>query len=60
MKELKELILFDTQVTDAGLVHLEGMKGLKTLDLNKTKITDAGLKNIQQALPTCRIPKFAD
>ena len=32
-----------TEVTDAGLVHLKGLKNLQTLFLNSTKITDAGL-----------------
>jgi predicted negative regulator of RcsB-dependent stress response len=38
--------LNDTDVTDAGLVHLSGLKGLKHLSLNKTQVTDAGLQHL--------------
>jgi hypothetical protein len=34
------------QVTDAGLMHLRGMKGLQQLYLDDTQITDAGLANL--------------
>src|SRR5262245_19804189 len=40
------LDLFDTQLTDAGLKELAGLKTLHTLDLGVTKVTDAGLKEL--------------
>ena len=39
--------LQDRQVTDAGLVHLEGMTRLKRLNLYGTKITDSGLAHLE-------------
>jgi RNA polymerase sigma factor (sigma-70 family) len=48
LKNLTTLDLFDTRVTDAGLVHLaEWMPYLQWLDLNDTKITDAGLRHLK-------------
>ena len=35
-----------TQVTDAGLKELAGLKSLQALDLGDTKVTDAGLKEL--------------
>jgi RNA polymerase sigma factor (sigma-70 family) len=48
LRNLTTLDLFDTRVTDAGLVHLaEWMPLLQSLDLNGTKITDAGLLHLK-------------
>ena len=45
---LTTLDLFDTRVTDAGLVHLaEWMPFLQWVDLNDTKVTDAGLQHLK-------------
>jgi len=42
------LVLLDaTQITDTGLVHLEGMTGLSYLNLSGTRITDAGLTHLK-------------
>ena len=35
-----------TEVTDAGLKELAGLKSLQTLDLYHTEVTDAGLKEL--------------
>jgi hypothetical protein len=35
-----------TEVTDAGLKHLAGLKNLSSLHLTSTKVTDAGLKHL--------------
>ena len=51
---LKELSLPD-QVTDAGLLHLAGMRSLEALYLNNTQVTDAGVAELQKALPNCKI-----
>ena len=40
------LNLSGTQVTDAGLKELAGLKNLHTLNLNFTPVTDAGLKEL--------------
>ena len=49
------LLLGDTQVTDAGLVHLQRLTQLRWLLLHNTKVTDEGVRKLQQALPDCQI-----
>jgi hypothetical protein len=46
-----ELDLGETDVSDAGLVHLKGLANLKELGLYRTKVTDAGVRELQLALP---------
>ena len=55
LTNLKKLYLWDTQVTDAGLVHLVGLTNLKWLYLYGTQVTDAGLAELRKALPNCDI-----
>ncbi len=55
LTNLKELNLFETEITDEGLVHLKGLTKLETLNLGYTKITDAGVKSLQKSLPGCKI-----
>ncbi len=38
-----EVNLWNTQITDAGLVHLQGLNSLQRLFLADTQITDAGV-----------------
>ncbi len=45
------LWLEGTQITDAGLVPLRGMKDLGELHLKGTSVTDAGVEELQKALP---------
>jgi len=47
LKELRKLYLSNTQITNAGLVHLKGLTNLDTLILTNTKITDAGLVHLK-------------
>jgi hypothetical protein len=44
-------------ITDAGLIHLRGLKNLKELDLNGSVVSDAGVAKLQQALPNCKITR---
>ena len=37
----------DSNVTDAGLAHLQGATNLHRLNLANTKVTDAGLANLK-------------
>ena len=55
LTNLKTLALDNTQITDAGLVHLEGMHGLRELNLRYSKVTAEGVEKLQMALPECRI-----
>jgi len=52
---LRSLDLRDTCVTDAGLVHLKGLRQLEKLVLLNTRVTSEGVQGIQQALPNCRV-----
>ena len=52
----KQFLRLDgTPITDAGLVHLRGLKQLETLSLEKTKVTPEGIKRLRTALPKVRI-----
>jgi hypothetical protein len=44
-------------VTDAGLVHLEGLEKLEALGLKNTQVSDAAVKKFQQALPNCKVER---
>jgi hypothetical protein len=46
-----------TAITDAGLRHLERLPQLQELWLNGTNVTDEGVKELQQALPNCKIER---
>ena len=46
--DLQELILNKTKVSDAELVHLEGLTSLEQLYLNETLITDEGLVHLKE------------
>jgi hypothetical protein len=54
---LKSLDLDNTQVTDAGLKALVPLKTLTFLSLLGTKVTNDGVKELQKALPKCKIRK---
>jgi len=45
----------DSAVTDAGLLHLAKLTKLHELNLRGTGVTERGVKQIQQALPDCKI-----
>ncbi len=45
----------NSKVTDAGLEQLKGLTNLFLLDLWGTQVSARGVKELQQALPKCRI-----
>ena len=47
LPELESLDLGGTKITDAGMVHLTGLKNLRDLVLWDTEITDAGLDQLK-------------
>ena len=55
MTKLGWLYLSNTKVSDAGLEHLKEMKELRYLGLTGTNVTDKGVKELQAALPDCKI-----
>ena len=42
-----EIYFLRTEVTDAGLVHLKGMRSLEVVDLRCTQVSDAGLVHLK-------------
>ncbi len=46
-EQLQWLFLQDTQVTDAGLLHLKHLTALQLLNLESTLITDAGVEHLK-------------
>ncbi|GMT49174.1 MAG: hypothetical protein IEMM0008_0713 [bacterium] len=57
IKNLQELDLQRTKVTDTGLVHLKALTSLRELSFMSTQVTDVAVKDLQKALPGCRISK---
>ncbi len=55
MTNLRSLDLNNTQVTDAGLVHLKGIGNLRWLELRNTQVTDAGSEALREALPEVEV-----
>jgi hypothetical protein len=54
---LEFLDLTDTQITDAGLKHLAGMKGIQFLTLTGTAVSEAGVEELRRQLPGRTITK---
>jgi hypothetical protein len=50
--QLDTLVLRGSKITDAGLIHLRGLKQLKRLILRDTLVTGKGLSELLRALPT--------
>jgi hypothetical protein len=57
LTKLKSLQLSGTMITDAGLVNLIGLSQLQLLELQGTGVTDSGVKELQRALPNCKIER---
>ena len=55
LTNLNALGLSYTKITDAGLVHLKGLKNLKLLTLHYLGVIEAGIKTLQESLPGCKI-----
>jgi Leucine-rich repeat (LRR) protein len=53
--QLQSLNISDLKISDSGLIHLKGMTTLNELFLVRTKITGAGVRDLQKALPNCKI-----
>ncbi len=45
--EIVRVNLINTQITDAGLVHLKELTSLEELNLSLTQITDAGVVHLK-------------
>ena len=51
LQNLQLLSLIGTQITDAGLKELTGLKRLLTLMVMRTQVTDQGLNEFSEVLP---------
>ncbi|MEX2561377.1 MAG: hypothetical protein WD403_15750, partial [Pirellulales bacterium] len=52
---LTMLDLSNTQIDDADLGHLHQLKGLQQLNLQLTRVTADGVRQLEKALPRCRV-----
>jgi hypothetical protein len=52
---LESLILIGAPITDAGLVHLKGLKKLRYVILTGDAVTSEGVDELQRALPKLSI-----
>ena len=55
LSQLQTLDLRNTDVTDAGLEYIKSLIQLQIVDLRYSKVTDDGVKDLQKALPNCKI-----
>jgi len=55
LPRLKNLSLYGTSITDAGLKSLHGKRSLLSLKVVKTQVTEAGVKAFAAATPWCRV-----
>jgi len=47
LTSVKEVRLINTQITDAGLVHLKRKTSLENVSLSESKVTNSGLRHLQ-------------
>ena len=50
---LRQLLIYETQITDAGIQHLTALPSLEFLDIRLTKVTDKGMKYLAN-IPTLK------
>ena len=55
LTELEWLVLMDTGLTDAGLMHFRNLRRLNRLDVEGTAVTERGAKELQKYLPNVRV-----
>lgn len=62
LAKAKDLVVLDlnfTEVTDAGLAYLEGLRNLRLLVVENTHVTAEGVRKLRQANPRLRIFHFS-
>ena len=55
LHQVKRVYLDGTQVTDAGLVHLQHFTDLEYLSLRETPVTEEAKERLRKRLPSCWI-----
>jgi hypothetical protein len=58
MKQLQNLYLSSSSVTDAGLCRLEHLRNLKEMKIRFPKVTQQGIEKLRRALPNCKIESY--
>jgi hypothetical protein len=51
LKNLEELWLNQTEISDSGLGDLRHLKKLRSISVTDTQVTDAGIAALREALP---------
>jgi hypothetical protein len=54
---VQKVRLRGTDITDAGLEHLQRLPDLRRVDLASTRVSDAGVEAFRSALPDARISR---
>jgi hypothetical protein len=57
LRNLEDLDLFYTDVTDAGLLRLKTLRNLQFINLHGTNVTDVGVSELRRALPGLRVDR---
>jgi hypothetical protein len=57
LPKVHSITILNSNISDAGLNHLEGLTQLRILNLRGTKVTDAGVNELQDALPNLKIER---
>jgi len=57
LENLEELSLDDTGISDDGARQLAALRNLKKLELGRSKVTSDARKELQQAMPNCKISR---
>jgi hypothetical protein len=55
LERLEYLNLVGTGITDAGVAHLESLRGLRTLYLWRTGVTGDGVERLKSSLPEAEV-----
>jgi hypothetical protein len=55
LTDLEFLFLHNTQVSDAGLEYLKGLKRLQILNVENSRVTEAGVQQLQKLRPQLKI-----
>jgi citrate lyase alpha subunit len=57
LKEIKNLYLANSKITDASIPVLKDLEKLAVLNISSTGITDKGVKELMAAIPGCYVTK---
>jgi len=58
LQGLRRLYIYNTAISDAGLLNLASLTKLKWLTCSGTGITEEGLDRFRKRLPGCKLVSF--